>query len=445
MKIKFDTKSNTIAAYCVIVFAACLFLVAVVFKYSTFLYYINKIIKVLAPVTWGIVFAYLLNPFMLFCEKYIKKLFKRTKKCDSISRVISIGISLIIMLGIIIAIVGTIVPEILNTLKGFVQSLPSYLNNFQQYLTDKISSFLEKNPDINDLINDEFANIQHAVLDSVNKFEPKLESLISKNGIIANVTGSAWSFLKGLKDCLLGLIVSIYLLYNKETFLAQSKKVIYAVFPEKKRNRILKIASKTNHVFGHFITGKALDSLIIGVITFIGMQFMGLQNYAVLLSVVIGVTNMVPFFGPIIGAVPSGLLILLTTPEKTIIFIIFILLLQQFDGNILGPKILGNSLGLSSFWIIFAIFIGGGLFGPVGMIVFIPIFAVFYSVAREFINGRLERKRLPVSSDYYKPEAENRPAEQSSSKFIKIIKNIQKKRENKITASKSSECDKTEK
>ena len=258
------------------------------------------------------------------------------------------------------------------------------------------------------------------------KFEPMLDSLIAKDGIIANVTGSAWSFIIGLKDCLLGLIVSIYLLYNKETFIAQAKKIVYAILPERPRNTVLKIASQTNHTFSHFLTGKALDSFIIGILTFIGLQFMGLKNYAVLLSVVIGITNMIPFFGPIIGAVPCGLLILLTTPEKTIIFIIFILLLQQFDGNILGPKIIGNSLGLSSFWIIFAIFVGGGLFGPIGMIVFIPIFAVFYNIIREWVNTKLERKKLPVSTAYYKCEDEQKSSKKPPSRFIKLYKKSKK-------------------
>ena len=402
MKIKFNTKSNTVAVYCILVFAACLFLVALVFKYNTFLYYIHKIIKVLSPIIWGIVFAYILNPFVILCDKHLKKLFRRTKKCRSISRTVSIGISLILMLGIIIAIVCSIVPEILNTLEDFIQSLPAYFNNLQNFLTNKISSILEKNPKINDFLNSEFNNIQHVILDYVKKFEPMLDSLIAKDGIIANVTGSAWSFIIGLKDCLLGLIVSIYLLYNKETFIAQAKKIVYAILPERPRNTVLKIASQTNHTFSHFLTGKALDSFIIGI------------------------TNMIPFFGPIIGAVPCGLLILLTTPEKTIIFIIFILLLQQFDGNILGPKIIGNSLGLSSFWIIFAIFVGGGLFGLIGMIVFIPIFAVFYNIIREWVNTKLERKKLPVSTAYYKCEDEQKSSKKSPSRFIKLYKKSKK-------------------
>ncbi|MGN1480954.1 AI-2E family transporter, partial [Porcipelethomonas sp.] len=401
-RFKFNTQSNTIAAYCVIVFAICLLLVALVFKYNTFLYYFNKLIKVLAPVIWGLVIAYLLNPIMAVFERNLKKIICRKREHPALTRGMSIAFSLIMMLGIIMAIVGTIVPEILTTLEIFFKSLPSYLNNLQIYFTEMISSILEKNPEIYDYLTGEFDNIQQFILDGVNKLEPMINKLLAKDGIVASLTGSAWSLIIGLKDCLLGIIVSIYLLYSKEIFIAQATKIVYALFSEKRRNKILKIASKTNHTFAHFISGKALDSFIIGVITFVGMNFMGLKNYAMLISVIIGITNMIPFFGPFIGAVPSGLLILLTSPEKTIIFIVFIFLLQQFDGNILGPKILGNSLGLSAFWIMFAIFVGGGLFGFVGMIAVVPIFAVLYSIIREVINTKLERKRLPVSTGYYR-------------------------------------------
>ena len=143
-----------------------------------------------------------------------------------------------------------------------------------------------------------------------------------------------------------------------------------------------------------------------GILAFIGMTLLKMPDYVVLISFIIGITNMIPFFGPFIGAVPSAFLVLLSTPNKTIAFIIFILLLQQFDGNILGPKILGNSLGLSAFWIMFAIFVGGGLFGFAGMILFVPAFAVIYTLFRELIIEKLEKKKLPVSTAYYKTEEE---------------------------------------
>ena len=310
------------------------------------------------------------------------------------------------MLGIIAAIIGSIVPEILGTIKGLFSNITSYLNNLQKFLNSKISNTLENNPKIEEFLNTEFNSIQDYIISAVNQYQPKLDSIVAEDGLIASLTNGAWSLINGLKNFTLGIFVSIYLLYSKDTLIAQCKKIVYSIFSEKKRRHIFSVASRANSTFINFISGKALDSLIIGILCFFGMLILGFRNYAVLISVVVGVTNMIPFFGPIIGAVPTGLLILLTTPDKTLIFILFIFLLQQFDGNILGPKILGNSLGLSSFWIMFAIFVGGGLFGFVGMVAFVPLFAVFYSIVSEIVAYKLHKKRLPVETKYYMTENE---------------------------------------
>ena len=192
----------------------------------------------------------------------------------------------------------------------------------------------------------------------------------------------------------------MYLLYSKELFLAQIKKVVHALFSKRHCEFIFRIASRTNYTFMHFFSGKAVDSLIIGMLCFIILTIMKMP-YVLLISILVGVTNMLPFFGPIIGAVPSGLLILLSEPDRTLAFVIFIILLQQFDGNILGPKILGNSLGLSPFWIMFAIFLGGGMFNFLGMVAFVPLFAVLYAFFRDSVNQRLSKKHLPVGSEAY--------------------------------------------
>lgn len=438
MKIKFNVKSNTIAVYCVIVFAVCLLLVAVVFKYSVILSYFNKVLTVLSPVIWGLAIAYLLNPIMKFTERLLDRFIFRKKKHPKISRSIGISVSFIIMIGIIAAIIGSIVPEILGTLKGIFTNISTYLGNLQKFFNEKISHTLEKNPQIKDFINNEFNDIQDYILSAVEQYQPKLDNLLAKDGPLANLTDSAWSLINGFKNCILGLIVSVYMLYSKETLIAQSKKLVYAFFKEKYRNHILSVASRANSTFINFLSGKAIDSFIIGILCFFGMILLNMRNYAVLISVIVGVTNMIPFFGPIIGAVPTGLLILLTTPEKTIIFVVFILLLQQFDGNILGPKILGNSLGLSSFWVMFSIFIGGGLFGFAGMIVFVPLFAVIYSIFSEIVEANLRRKKLPFETEYYKtvtspelPQTES-AAEPASGKKAEIPNDAGNKKYNKM-------------
>ena len=204
------------------------------------------------------------------------------------------------------------------------------------------------------------------------------------------------------------MIVSIYLLYNKEIYAAQAKKATYALFSPSRATTYVHIGRKANDVFSGFILGKVVDSIIIGVLCFIGLSLISIWYpipFIPMISVIIGVTNIIPFFGPYLGAIPCTLLIALSSPPKALVFVIFILILQQVDGNIIGPKILGNTTGLSSFWVIFAILLFGGLFGPIGMILGVPTFAVFYYLVDMTINQKLEAKHLPTSSVYYDPDS----------------------------------------
>lgn len=419
MKFKFNPKYTTAAVYCIFVFAICLLLAALVFKYSTFISYGRKIISVLSPVIWGICIAYILNPFMIFCERHYKKWFCKKKDRNSLTRSLAIATSLILFLGVITALIVAIIPEIKDTVTDFFRTLPVYLNNLQKSVTDIINRLVEWKPELSEYFDIEFSDIQDVILTSAKKIEPVLDDLFKNNDLILKITDSAWAFIMGFKDCILGFFVSVYLLYNKETYLAQMNKIVHTVFNEKKRNTILKVATRTNETFIHYFTGMAIDSLAIGIIAFIALNIMGLGNFAVLISIILGVTNMVPVFGPIIGAVPSALLILLTNPNKAIIFIIFILVLQQVDGNIIAPKIIGNTLGLSPFWIMFAIFLGGGLFGFAGIIIFVPVFAVVYGLVKESVETRLSKKKLPVETAEYRHERTEPIIKLSSFKFSK--------------------------
>ena len=198
----------------------------------------------------------------------------------------------------------------------------------------------------------------------------------------------------------IGIIVSIYVMYGRETFSRQCKKIVYALFSPKRANLILHLGNKSNEIFGGFVIGKIIDSIIIGIICFVVLSIMKMP-YTVLVSVIIGVTNVIPFFGPFIGAIPCSILILLNDPKMGIYFIIFILVLQQFDGNILGPKILGDSTGLSSFWVLFSILLFGGLFGFVGMILAVPVTAVIFDLIAKLQYYHLRKKGLsPDTRDY---------------------------------------------
>ena len=210
---------------------------------------------------------------------------------------------------------------------------------------------------------------------------------------MTQLTAGVILMVREILNFIIGMIVSIYVLFSKEKFMCQAKKLVYAIFRPTKANLILHVGSKSNEIFGGFIIGKIIDSAIIGVLCFIGLSILNIP-YTLLVSVIVGVTNVIPFFGPYIGAIPSALLIFLADPVKGVYFVIFIILLQQFDGNILGPKILGNTTNLSSFWVLFAILLFGGVFGIVGMVIGVPVFAFIYQLIREWVLDRLEEQKL---------------------------------------------------
>lgn len=242
--------------------------------------------------------------------------------------------------------------------------------------------------------------------DIYNKALSHLEQWISTdllsfmNVLLSSITTSIINIFSHLLNFIIGIIVSIYVLISKERFAGQGKKILYAVFKPNAANTVVTIMRQSNKIFGGFISGKLLDSLIIGILCYIGLSFLQMP-YKELVSVIVGVTNIIPFFGPYIGAIPSAFLILLVSPRKCITFLIFVLILQQLDGNIIGPKILGDSTGLSAFWVVFSILLGGGLFGFIGMIIGVPTFAVLYYLIKTAVESRLKRKMLPVETLTY--------------------------------------------
>ena len=352
MKVDWNSKYTTVSVYTVITFAICLALVIVVSKFSVIMGALGTVLGTISAVIWGIAIAYLLNPVMMRTERQFKKLLERKKPHPKLCRFISTVLAIIFGIAVICTLVAIIVPQVLDSLMNIFNNAQNYMNN---------------------------------IYNSVNT-----------------------TLLAGLKDFIIGFIVAVYLLLDKEKFLAQGKKLMTAIFPQKICHNMLRAFRKTNNSLNGFINGKILDSFIIGMICFVAMKLMKLE-YSVLISVIVGVTNVIPFFGPFIGAIPSALLLLISEPSQTIPFVILIVAIQQFDGNILGPYILGDSTGLPAFWVMVAIFLGGGLFGFAGMVLGVPIFAVIYAFAQEFIENLLKKKGLsPDTADYYPvPAAEN--------------------------------------
>lgn len=391
MKIEFNKKYTTISFYTVITFAICLLLVVIVQKSEVISGVFSEFARVIAPVTWGIVIAYLVNPLMKAFEHVFSGWLETKKPRRKLVRTLSVTFGMLSLVAVLFAIVAVLLPQVVESIIGLARNMNSYISNLEA----TIIKFVEDYPDIYKYVQDIFNDIQPKLTEFINSIVPKLGDFAIK------LKDGALGFIVGIKDFVIGFIVAIYLLFSKEKFIAQMRKSVAAIFPENGKNAVFSVASRTNKMLSGFLSGKIIDSTIIGILTFICMSIMKM-DFVALISIVVGVTNIIPFFGPFIGAIPSALLLLVAAPKQVIPFVIFIFILQQFDGNILGPWILGDSTGLSPFWVMFAIFVGGGLFGFAGMILGVPIFAVIYSLVRDFVNFLLSRKGLSTNtSDYY--------------------------------------------
>ncbi len=401
MKIRMDARQRSIAKASVWTFTICLLIGIAVWRFDSLTRIAGETVSVLAPIIIGLVFAYLLSPLMNWIEKKIAFFTDKKKPHPRLKRVIAVTLTMLTVLAAVIGLVAAIVPELISSIKNLLVSLPDYLTSISNWINRRVAGLKDTQPQLYSALMSIWDSAQSSVNDFASQFEPKLDSIISGGGdFISVVTSSAVSIVTWLKNILIGMILTVYLLYNKERYLAQCRKMLYALLPEEKVHKFLRIGSHVSYTFMHFLSGKTVDSLIIGLLCFIGLTILNMP-YAALISIIVGVTNIIPFFGPFIGAIPSGVLILLTEPRKVIPFAIFILILQQFDGNILGPKILGDSLGLPMFWILSAIVIGGGMFGFVGMVAFVPLFAAMYALFSDFLAEKLNKKGLPSEIDSY--------------------------------------------
>lgn len=381
-------------AFLVIV-AGVLFFFAL-FRLDAIMEGFEKVYKILAPVISGLVIAFLLNPLMKRIEKLLirglSKISKKEKVVMRTARVIAIALSLLVLLAIIIALFSILIPELYNSIRDLVLTLPTYISSGVEHVNEMVQADTKAGRFMADAL------LQGG--DALEKWVKSINLLEQTNVLMAGLTTGIISVVDTVMDLLIGLIVAAYVLFSKEKFMNQGKKIVYALAKPKRANLILHIGKKANSIFGGFLIGKIIDSAIIGVLCFIGVSILRMP-YTLLVSVIVGVTNVIPFFGPFIGAIPSAILILLVDPIKGIYFIIFVLVLQQLDGNVIGPKILGDSTGLSAFWVIVAILVGGGLFGVTGMIIGVPTFALLYYIVKMFINQKLRQKNLPTDTGCY--------------------------------------------
>lgn len=399
MKIKLNNKYVRWGVTAFLVIAAGILFYYFVFHSSNILSGLNKLINILMPVVFGLAMAYLLTPVMNYIEtKLLIPICDRLKIRQSphrsaIIRGMSIFFTTFLFITLIYMLIHMLVSQLVPSIQNIIINFDSYTRNFMNW----INRMMDDNPEV-----------KNYVLQLVDQYSERLDDYISQlpsNAMVLlkTVTNTATNTISVLWNFLIGFIISIYFMASKEKFKAQAKKMCYAMFERDTANIVIRNFRFTHETFIGFLGGKIIDSIIIGILCFIGVSIMRLP-YGALISVIIGVTNVIPFFGPYLGAIPSAILILIvnpTHPLQCVYFLVFILALQQFDGNILGPKILGESTGLTSFWVIFAITFFGGLFGVFGMIVGVPLFAVIYAAVKSVVNTALAKKELPIELDKY--------------------------------------------
>ncbi len=378
--------------YAFLVIAASVLMFFVLMYMSSIYETVKSIVSVLSPIIWGLVMAYVLNPVMSFFERALKKPFSKAVKKETavhtITRSFSLFLTMTLFLAVIVFLGYMVIPELYTSISNLVVTLPGEISDLADNLIGYVDNFVSSETIVR-TVTDFVSNwVKTDLAATVNRWAPMVAS-----GVMI-----AFGF---IADFFIGFVVCIYFLYRKEHFIGGAKKVVCALFKKESTvNTIFDTVRHSHEAFGGFFSGKLLDSLIVGFLTFIVMMVFDLP-YPLLVSVVIGITDIIPVFGPFIGAIPSALLILLVDPIKALIFIAAIVVIQQIDGNILAPKIIGETTGLSSFWTIFAITVGGGFFGIVGMIVGVPAFVVIYDIVSDLINKSLKNKNLPTQTDFY--------------------------------------------
>ena len=356
---------------------------------------ISTIISTVSSVLYGVVMAFLMAPVYdrigIWVGEILSSLFPKWKKSDKYAKMIATLACLVILILVVFALIMMIIPELVNSITNVISYAPSGTQNLEAWLKD----ILNKNPNLEKLIIGNYLDISArlsdiattTVLPNVNTYIKNLSSgVINALGVVVNI--------------IIGLMVMMYLLNMKTTLASQAKKIVYAVAGVKIGNEVVTEARYIKNMFEKFIVGKIIDSIIIGIINYVFMAIIHMP-YALLISVVVGVTNVIPFFGPFIGAIPSIILLLLISPFTALQFAVWILVLQQVDGNIIGPKILGQTTGLPSFWVLFSILLFGGLFGIVGMIIAVPTWAIIYRTISRLSEHFLKKKGLEPDSKHY--------------------------------------------
>lgn len=390
------------------------------FDKNTLFNFFVKIKNVLTPFAIGAVLAYLLKPMCVMYERLVSKWFKKMKrrhKAEKCVTNISVCFTVITFLAIIYIMVAAVIPQVIDSVKTLIDTAPELFDNFMLWL----KKITKDNAELTAVVDRFSVKGNDLIKIGINKL---MEVDMSKwySHLIDGVKG----VITFLTNILVGLIAGVYILARRKKFAVQGTLLIHSIFPPKWADKVMDEIKYIDKMFSGFINGKIVDSIIIGILTFIVLSICRMP-YALLISVIVGVTNVIPYFGPFMGAIPSALIILMIDPIKGLWFIVIIIIIQQLDGNVIGPKILGESTGISSFWVLFSILLFGGLFGFVGMVIGVPLFAVIYDIARRGIRyGLIKHKKGDMYLAYEKDLEEEEKEDENKKKF-KLFK-VKKRR-----------------
>ena len=375
--------------------AACITFYFMLERWDTVSGLISKIVNSAESIIIGLALAYLLMPVKEFIEKPTYKFFIAQKineeKAKKFSKTAGIAGAIVFLFLIIAILIMSLGPALFTSVVGLIDAMPSYVESFVLWISESGIADNEVAIFIGNSINDVTAELENWA---------RTEIIPLAQQYIAQITSGVFTVAKTILNFLIGIVAMTYVMSIQEELIGQSKKIIYAIFPADKGNVIIETIRKSNEIFGGFVIGKIIDSAIIGVIAYVGCLLMKMPS-ALLVAFIIGVTNVIPFFGPFIGAIPTIALVLIQSPIHALYLAIFILILQQVDGNIIGPKILGESTGLSAFWILTSISISGGLFGFFGMLLGVPVFAVIYYIIQQILIYRMNEKSLSAETEKY--------------------------------------------
>ncbi len=409
MKLNWNAKYTTICVYAFLTAAACICFDTFIKMFPQIWQQFLKFLGIISPFIYGFVIAYLLSPTEEKIAHLIEKLLDKREKAKQVKkandstecnkkksgtkvRILSVSATYIVFLLVIAIVFGVLVPQVIVSISEIGENFKGYTKSAIMWLENALAYF-----GLNDIsqLSDGFFGFTMSDVEALlegamnifNKYSP---------GVVAAMEG----FLTEFMNFFIGIVISVYMLAGKNKFGCQLKKLLYALFPRKTVLKICTVASEADDSFGKYINGQIVDSVIVGVVWFVIAFAIGLP-YPFLISVIIGITNMIPFFGPFIGGIPTAILVFLAKPQMTLLFVVLLLVVQQLDGNLLAPKIIGQSTGVSPFWVIFSILVMGDYFGIVGLVIAVPLFSLVYKELKAIMEARLAKKGLPVETKMY--------------------------------------------